>query len=62
MENRRDWVREVSYAQDQSQVRTGQAPRVMTPCRSLAISVLRIAGWDTIGYHAADRAQAFALA
>jgi len=66
VENRLHWVRDVSYAEDQSQVRTGQAPRVMATCRNVAISLLRIAGWDNIAaglrHHAADPAQALALA
>ena len=59
-------MRDVSYAEDQSQVRTGQAPRVMATCRNFAISLLRIAGWNNIAaalrHHAADPARALALA
>jgi hypothetical protein len=31
-----------------SQVRTGQAPRVMATCRNFAINILRIGGWNSI--------------
>jgi predicted transposase YbfD/YdcC len=48
IENRLHWVRDVTFDEDRSQVRTGQAPRVMATCRNLAISILRIDGWDNI--------------
>jgi len=48
IENRLHWVRDVTFAEDGSQVRTGQAPRVMATCRNLAIGMLRITGWDNI--------------
>lgn len=58
IENRLRWVRDVSYDEDRSQVRTGQAPRVMATLRNTAISLLRLAGWDIIAqalrHHARD--------
>lgn len=48
IENRLHWVRDVTFDEDRSQVRTGQAPRVMATCRNLAISLLRITGWPNI--------------
>uniref|UniRef100_UPI0031E3893A ISAs1 family transposase n=1 Tax=Mycobacterium sp. TaxID=1785 RepID=UPI0031E3893A len=48
IENRLHWVRDVTFAEDGSQVRTGQAPRVMATCRNLVIGILRITGWDNI--------------
>ncbi len=48
IENRPHWVRDVTFDEDNSQVRTGQAPRVIATYRNFAISVLRIAGWDNI--------------
>ena len=36
--------RDVDYDEDRSQVRTGNGPRVMAALRSLAISILRLAG------------------
>lgn len=66
VENRLHYVRDVSYAEDLSQVRTGHAPRVMATCRNVAISLLRIDGWQNIAaglrHHAADPARALALA
>ena len=54
---RRHWVRDVTFDEDRSQVRTGNAPRVMATLRSTAISLLRLAGWTTIAaalrHHAA---------
>lgn len=48
IENRLHWVRDVSYDEDRSQVRTGHAPAVMATLRNTAISLLRLAGWTNI--------------
>jgi predicted transposase YbfD/YdcC len=48
IENRLHWVRDVTFAEDLSQVRTGNAPRVMATIRSTAISLLRLNGWTNI--------------
>jgi predicted transposase YbfD/YdcC len=44
VENRLHWVRDVTFAEDLSQVRTGAGPAVMATLRNLAISVHRLAG------------------
>jgi hypothetical protein len=44
IENGLHWVRDVTYAEDASQVRTGTAPQVMACLRNLAIGVLSRAG------------------
>jgi predicted transposase YbfD/YdcC len=41
IENRLHWVRDVTWDEDRSQVRTGAAPQVMAACRNLAIGLLR---------------------
>jgi predicted transposase YbfD/YdcC len=41
-------IRDTTYAEDASRVRTGHTPRVMASLRSLAISLLRLTGWDNI--------------
>jgi hypothetical protein len=41
-------VRDVTYTEDHSRVRTGNAPRVMATLRTLAINALRSNGWDNI--------------
>jgi len=41
-------VRDVTYAEDASQVRTGNAPRTMASLRNLAIGILRRAGRSNI--------------
>jgi predicted transposase YbfD/YdcC len=41
-------IRDVTYTEDASRVRTGQAPRVMASLRSLAISLLKLVGWTNI--------------
>jgi hypothetical protein len=38
------WARDVTYQEDKSLVRTGNAPRVMVSPRSLAISLLHLDG------------------
>ncbi|MDQ2812567.1 MAG: ISAs1 family transposase [Actinomycetota bacterium] len=58
MENRLHWVRDVTYQEDKSLVRTGNAPRVMASLRSLAISLLRLDGQTDVAaanrHHARD--------
>ena len=58
IENRLHWVRDVTYQEDKSLVRTGNAPRVMASLRSLAISLLRLDGHASIAaanrHHARD--------
>ena len=48
IENQLHWVRDVTYDEDRSQVRTGHAPRVMATFRNAAISLLRMTGWTCI--------------
>jgi len=42
------WVRDVTYDEDRSQVRTGNAPHVMATLRNTAISLHRLADWTNI--------------
>ena len=42
IENRLHWVRDVAFAEDLSQIRTGAGPRVMATLRNLAISLIRL--------------------
>lgn len=44
MDNRLPWVRDVTFEEDCSQVRTGNRPRVMASLPSLAITALRLSG------------------
>jgi predicted transposase YbfD/YdcC len=48
IENKLHWVRDVTYAEDHSQVRAGNGPHVMATLRNTAISVLRLDGHDNI--------------
>jgi len=48
IENRLHWVRDVTYREDQSRVRTGTAARTMASLRNLAISALRQTGHTNI--------------
>jgi predicted transposase YbfD/YdcC len=56
IEDRLHWVRDVTYDEDRSQVRTGNGPRVMASLRNLAIAILRLTGHASIAaalrYHA----------
>lgn len=58
VENRLHWVRDVTFDEDRSQVRTGNAPRVMASLRNTAITLLRIHGHKNIAaslrHHARD--------
>jgi predicted transposase YbfD/YdcC len=60
IENRLHWVRDVTYREDASTIRTGNAPRVMASLRNTAIGLLRIDGATNIA--AALRTCAWSLA
>jgi len=48
IENKLHWVRDVTFDEDRSQIRTGQAPRVMASLHNLVINVFRICGSKNI--------------
>ena len=48
VENRSHYVRDVTYDEDRSQVRTGSAPQVLATMRNTAISLMRLAGANNI--------------
>lgn len=48
IENRLHYVRDVTFGEDASQVRTGAAPEVMAALRNTAIGLLRLAGVTNI--------------
>lgn len=48
IENRLHWVRDVTYGEDASTVRTRSAPQNMAAMRNLAIAALRTTGWTNI--------------
>jgi len=48
IENRLHWVRDVTFDEDRSKVRTGEGPRTMATLRNLAISLLRLHGIKNI--------------
>ncbi|MFD6327844.1 ISAs1 family transposase [Streptomyces sp. NPDC058442] len=58
IENRLHWVRDVTFDEDRSQIRTGNAPRVMAGLRNTAITLLRLDGHHNIAaalrHHARD--------
>jgi len=48
IENKVHWVRDVTFREDASQVKTGSRPRVMATIRNLAVSLIRQAGYQRI--------------
>ena len=48
IENRLHWIRDVTFAEDLSQVRTGHGPAVMATLRNLAVSLHRLTGAPNI--------------
>jgi len=48
IENRLHHVRDVTFDEDRSTVRSGAAPQTLAACRNLAIALLRRAGLSTI--------------
>ena len=48
IENRLHYVRDMTYDEDRSQVRKGNRPQVMAGIRNLAISLVRLAGAESI--------------
>ncbi|HEY7119206.1 MAG TPA: ISAs1 family transposase [Tepidisphaeraceae bacterium] len=48
IENRLHHVRDVTFAEDRAQIRTGAAPQATAACRNLAIALLRRAGHANI--------------
>ena len=44
VENRLHYVRDVTFDEDRSQLRTGHAPAMLASLRNLALNVLRLAG------------------
>jgi predicted transposase YbfD/YdcC len=65
IENKIHWVRDVTYDEDRSQIRTGNGPQVMAALRNAAISALRTAGITNIAaanrYHARDSSRPLEL-
>jgi hypothetical protein len=54
IENKVHWVRDVTFREDSSQVRTGSRPRIMATLRNLSTGLIRQAGLSEIA--AATRA------
>lgn len=48
IENGLHWVRDVTFDEDRSQVRTGHAPQMLASLRNVAIGLLRLAGATNI--------------
>jgi predicted transposase YbfD/YdcC len=64
VENRLHYVRDVTYREDSSQLRTGSAPRAIATFRNLAVSTIRFTGRANIAHARRDlhdRTNAFAV-
>jgi predicted transposase YbfD/YdcC len=65
IENRLHWVRDVTFDEDRSAIRTGAAPQIMAALRNTVISMLRLAGSTniaaTLRRHAAHPLEALAI-
>ncbi|MBM7494081.1 putative transposase YbfD/YdcC [Micromonospora luteifusca] len=65
IENKIHWVRDVTYDEDRSQIRTGTGPEVMAALRNAAIGALRLTGVTNIAaanrHHARDSTRPLAL-
>jgi predicted transposase YbfD/YdcC len=65
IENKIHWVRDVTYDEDRSQIRTGTGQQVMAALRNAAIGALRLAGVTNIAaanrHHARDSTRPLAL-
>ena len=48
IENRLHWVRDMVFGEDQSQVRKGSAPQLLSALRNLVIGILRLSGVKNI--------------
>jgi len=55
IENSLHWVRDVTFGEDLSQVRTGTLPRILATLRNLAIGIIRHATYRTVNIAAATR-------
>jgi hypothetical protein len=64
MENRLHYVRDVTFHEDASRLRTGSAPRALATFRNLSISTIRFTGRANIAHARRDlhdRADVFAV-
>ena len=65
IESKIHWVRDVTYDEDRSQIRTGTGPEVMAALRNAAIGALRNVGITNIAagnrHHARDSTRPLAL-
>jgi hypothetical protein len=48
IENSLHWVRDVTFGEDKSQIRSGSAPQIMAILRNVAITLLRRSGWTNL--------------
>ena len=65
IENQAHWVRDVTFDEDRSQVRSGNAPQALAAFRNLTTTLVRWAGYTNVAAalrrHAAHVSEAFLL-
>ena len=65
IEHKVHWVRDVTFDEDRSQVRTGNGPQTMATLRNLAVSLLRLKGHTNLAqatrYYNAHRQEVIRL-
>ncbi|WUD63499.1 transposase (plasmid) [Nocardia sp. NBC_00511] len=65
IENTVHWIRDVTFDEDRSQIRTGSGPQVMATLRNIAISLHRLYGETNIAeacrHHSRDAHRPLAL-
>lgn len=65
IENRLHWVRDVTFSEDASHIRSGHAPQTMAALRNTAITLMRLLGFNgtapTLRHFAAHPARAVAV-
>jgi hypothetical protein len=54
VENRLHWTRDVTFQEDDSQLRTGTAPRAAASFRNLSLNTFRLAGRANIAHARRD--------
>ncbi len=61
VENHLHWIRDVTFGEDKSRLRTGTSPRALATMRNLTLNTIRLAGRANIAYARRDLHDAFAV-
>ncbi|MFV2104811.1 ISAs1 family transposase, partial [Micromonospora sp. LOL_024] len=61
IKDRLHWTRDVTFGEDNSQLKTGTAPRNLAAMRNLTLNTFRLAGRANIAHARRDRTDTFAV-